>query len=676
MNNRKAGMIVMTLVLLSTFHLALTILPSNVNAVTLYVGGTGPGNFTTIQSAIVNADPGDTVYVYGGTYFENLEIDIPLSLVGEDKVTTEINGSHSGSVINITADWVNITGFKITYGGEWWDEGSGVNLLFVENCSITNNNISWNKGPAVHLYYSNYNTVSNNFATMNDHHPFHLEYSNHNMIAGNNATSNHWGFKLSRSNNNTITGNDAVNNGHGHYGSGIDLTYSHNNTVEDNSLYYHNEYGIYVHVSKGNIINGNRMYFNLRGMHIGTSDENVISNNIVIQSGLSGIYVDYSFNNTFRFNYLMYNSVGIVLIRSGYNAIANNTAVMNWNRGMYVYVESNNNTIVDNMLVENDEGLWVEGNDNNIYHNRFVDNSPQALDSGVNSWDDGYPSGGNYWSDYTGLDEKSGPDQDQLGSDGIGDTRYDITGGTNQDRYPLMSPGPPTVPYAPLSLRATAGNRQVTLEWEEPYWDGGSAITNYRIYRGTVSGEETFLVEIGNILTYTDTGLTGGHTYHYKVSAVNSAGEGPQSNGASATPPNQNPTCTITSPSQGETVSGTINITGSATDTDGSVQMVEIRVDDGHWTEVTGTTSWSYHWDTETVSNGNHTIYARSFDGWDYSTVTNVTVFVENAHAEEPEQDMSLVTVAVIIAAVILLALVVLMSRMRKRPVEVEHPSE
>ena len=56
----------------------------------------------------------------------------------------------------------------------------------------------------------------------------------------------------------------------------------------------------------------------------------------------------------------------------------------------------------------------------------------------INVWDDGYPSGRNYWSDYNGMDEKSGPNQDLPGSDGIGDTPY-VIDENNQDRYPLMA---------------------------------------------------------------------------------------------------------------------------------------------------------------------------------------------------------------------------------------------
>ena len=93
-----------------------------------------------------------------------------------------------------------------------------------------------------------------------------------------------------------------------------------------------------------------------------------------------------------------------------------------------------------------------------------------------------------------------------------------------------------TVPSAPRNLQATSGDAQVTLTWEAPSSDGGSPITNYRIYRGAASGGESFLVEIGNVLTYQDSGLTNGQTYYYQVSAVNAAGEGPRSAEVSATP--------------------------------------------------------------------------------------------------------------------------------------------
>src|SRR3989442_1167087 len=103
---------------------------------------------------------------------------------------------------------------------------------------------------------------------------------------------------------------------------------------------------------------------------------------------------------------------------------------------------------------------------------------------------------------------------------------------------PTAPPPPPpsTVPSAPQNLQAAAGNAQVSLSWTAPSSNGGSAITNYKIYRSTSSGTETLLTTVGNVVSYTDGTVTNGQIYYYKVSAVNSVGESPQSNEASATP--------------------------------------------------------------------------------------------------------------------------------------------
>ena len=94
-----------------------------------------------------------------------------------------------------------------------------------------------------------------------------------------------------------------------------------------------------------------------------------------------------------------------------------------------------------------------------------------------------------------------------------------------------------SLPTAPRSLTATPGNTQVTLGWLPPLNDGGSAITEYRIYRGTISNGESYLTSVtGSTTTFLDSTVTNGITYYYKVSAVNSIGEGPFSNEANATP--------------------------------------------------------------------------------------------------------------------------------------------
>ena len=110
---------------------------------------------------------------------------------------------------------------------------------------------------------------------------------------------------------------------------------------------------------------------------------------------------------------------------------------------------------------------------------------------------------------------------------------------------------PISVPTAPTLALATPGNAQVVLVWTAPSSNGGSLITNYKLYRGTTSGGETFLTMVGNFLTYTDPGLTNGQIYYYKVSALNDVGDGSQSNELSATPATVPSAPTLTSATPG-----------------------------------------------------------------------------------------------------------------------------
>jgi len=95
--------------------------------------------------------------------------------------------------------------------------------------------------------------------------------------------------------------------------------------------------------------------------------------------------------------------------------------------------------------------------DNNIYHNTFNGNLWQTYiesSSTDNLWDDGYPSGGNFWSDYSGIDAYYGPSQNKIGSDGIGDTPY-VIDTNNVDNYPLMNPW-----VAPIETNVIIGGNE------------------------------------------------------------------------------------------------------------------------------------------------------------------------------------------------------------------------
>ncbi|MCK5039315.1 MAG: PQQ-binding-like beta-propeller repeat protein, partial [Thermoplasmata archaeon] len=120
-----------------------------------------------------------------------------------------------------------------------------------------------------------------------------------------------------------------------------------------------------------------------------------------------------------------------------------------------------------------------------------------------------------------------------------GQTYYYYVTAVNAEREGLPSNevnATPGIPTVPLDLQATPGDTVVHLTWNPPMDDGGLGITNYNIYRGTMSGGEVYLTMIGNVLNYDDGAVANGQTYYYKVAAVNAFTEGGMSNEAYATP--------------------------------------------------------------------------------------------------------------------------------------------
>lgn len=93
---------------------------------------------------------------------------------------------------------------------------------------------------------------------------------------------------------------------------------------------------------------------------------------------------------------------------------------------------------------------------------------------------------------------------------------------------------------------------------------------------------------------------------------------------------NQPPTVEIETPAEGSTVNGTTTVAGNASDDDGDVQSVEVRIDDGPWTNASGTNDWTFDWDTTQHADGEHTISARSYDGENHSQVRTRNVTVQN----------------------------------------------
>jgi parallel beta-helix repeat protein len=430
-------------------------------------------NYSTIQEAIDAPETldGHTISVDAGTYHENVVVNKSLTLQGENKNTTIIDSGGNRDVVNITADNCSICGFTMRNSGMFWSD-SGIQIF----------------------------------------------KSNNNKIFDNIVLNNHCGIRL--------------------------WDHSHTNNLSNNNV-SNNDCGILLLYSYDNYLSNNTANSNIRfGIDLGSSDRNNISNNIAMNNYYSGIVLWESGDNTIISNNLQNNGWnpstiwrggGIDLKFSNNNFIKNNNISNNNNSGIYINQSSSNN-ITDNKVCNNSYGIQLSSSNNTkIYHNNIFNNTNQASDNtGNNSWDDGYPSGGNYWSDYTGVDLYHGPYQNLTGSDGIGDTPYmNIAAELLEfppppplvvDNYPLMNPyienivtisGPIEINASPKSLPAngiSTSNITIAVFWPkiEDYPELGD-IEGYESISGTPAAHTSVLVgtTLGKLTDAEDMNSTG-----------------------------------------------------------------------------------------------------------------------------------------------------------------------
>jgi nitrous oxidase accessory protein len=340
----------------------------------------------SIQNAIENADTGDTIFVKNGVYNENIFINKTITLKGEDKYNTIIDGRGTGNVVKIIAYGVKLSDFTIKNCGE----GNGkynANICVLSSDNTISNNIITDEKLNVNW----------GFAGIYIHYFLEPDKTG-NMIEGNDISKTYIGIFIHRSRSNTFTNNKI----HDTFGINIiDWKYGEgHNIFEFNKVYNSPNSGFHIQTNN-NIIRNNEIYDNGKKSNqndidgvdgiIIHADKNLIEGNNISNNFGEGI----SFQDRWGKYPVIKN-----------NVIRNNNIFGNNKCG--IKLDGTENQVIKNNIYANKYNIYLldESKNNTIHHNNFYDAVEKNIKGETvflpycdyNIWDDG--TDGNYWDDY------------------------------------------------------------------------------------------------------------------------------------------------------------------------------------------------------------------------------------------------------------------------------------
>lgn len=442
----------------------------------------------------------------------------------------------------------------------------GISLWISPNNTINDNTMDFNNF-GIAILSSPGSIITQNIIINSKSSGIELYASSYSSIIENSISSNNWGIQLLHSLKNILTGNEMYSNEMGIFFSNS----SSGNTLRNN-LFSDNQYNIgfssfdppqaFVQdIDQSNTINGKPIHYLVGETNKTVSGEvgfvglvncqDIIVKDLLLTNNYEGLLLVSTKNSRIENVKTLEDSIGVLLIDSSNNNFSKNQISSKGEYGIgLLFSSSSANILNDNDIKSNNYyGVALRSYlnfNNKFYHSNFLTNGSQVYIGGGtgNLFDNGYPDGGNYWSDYIGIDKYGGPSQNESGSDGIGDTPYAFTGG--KDRYPFMRENGWIVNQLPaLSNLNQFKSDGITLIFEgvittedivvfkaivdDPDGDQVKLEVELRqfqepftgIYDGGILSSD--FVDSGTIISVTRYGLVNGQ-YHWRARAVDSRG--------------------------------------------------------------------------------------------------------------------------------------------------------